>query len=237
MRMKNLIVLFAFALSFNSFSQSVVFKSMSGEILEEDTITIISSYEEFDISFFFRVHNTATEIKKISVTRFEEDVLPHTSSYFCWSVCLGVTTSGDVPVYNDPGFVSMHSDPTASIGGNLFEFHHDPNYQVGTSLFRLHFYDVDNPTDSSNIWCRLITLESGLDVSELNDNTFNIPNPIDTKIDLPQGVDATLIDATGKIICSEVKHSIETSTLQEGIYFITLRNGELIETKRIMIKH
>lgn len=239
--MKHIYILAFCLLTANLFGQSVVFKSDSGEDLTEDTLTIVTSFEDFDISFYFHVYNTAPSVKKISVLRIEEDVLPNTSSYFCWSVCTGVTTSGDFPEYGDPGFVSMSSNPTTSGSGSLFEFHHDPNYQVGTSLFRLHFYDVDNPTDSSNIWCKLITTDSGLGLENGQMAKWpNLPlqNPVDQVIQLEYEYKVALFDLSGKQVYKGFTNSIHTSNLPNGVYLLNVQN-ELGKTEsyRIIIQH
>lgn len=213
-------------LGFNALSQSIVLKTIEGTILNDDTLKLVHSYEDYDITFDLNVYNTSNVTKAITLDRIEEDVLPNTSSYFCWSVCTGVMTSGDYPVFSDPGSLNVGSNPSATGNSPLFTFHHDPNFNVGTSLFKVKFYDANNPSDSSIIYLELTT-RADLSLSEQDAVAPTItPNPASDIVTISNYQDVLEIcDVSGKKMELPKQATMDIHDWNIGVYFVRFRNG------------
>ena len=226
--------------SFFGSAQTIVLQDVNGDLLNNDTLTIITDYQDFDITFGIRVYNTSQSPKNINVTRFEEDVLPNTSSYYCWSVCTGVMTSGDFPEYTATGSVSVISNPNLSQNTPIFEFHHDPNYHIGTSLFRLRFYDIDNPSDSTITWCRLITTNT-LGVSNLEQNERMLfPNPCTSVFTLSEAdepFELFIYDMAGNKVYSSNSSVNDVSHLLNGKYQVVIKTDNVERVEQLIINH
>jgi len=93
-----------------------------------------------------------------------------------------------------------------------------------------------------------ITVVDQLSVDEFNKPTITMyPNPVSTElqIKLPQNLNQgtiTFFDIAGKQVLSELVNdglnelSIDVTKFKSGMYFITYQFGDIIETKKLLIK-
>jgi hypothetical protein len=198
-------------------AQSFQLFDASGTLNAGDTIQLDISYEDYDISVPIGITNTASTNKAVNVTRYEVDVLPNTSSYFCWGSCTGVTPAGSAPVVTPSGSVNMGVGSTLSANDNGFVFHYDPNFQIGTSLFRIRFFDVANPSDSADMYISIRSMQlNALTANYLE--TVAYPNPVSETLFLEK--EGLLFNNLGQCVQQLTIGSNDLSSLPEGCYFL-----------------
>ena len=144
------------------------------------------------------------------------------------------------------GTLSIYEMGPASytLAGRKTMFH---NQQMGNNVMST-FFDPALMDTRAN---RINFMQAGINyilnlpsaVSEINSNPdINIyPNPTTNtvNINLYKSSDISIVDLCGKLVyhskLMEGKHSLDVSTLSNGIYFLTFSNGNKSETKKIVI--
>lgn len=212
-------------------AQSIELFDNTNQLSAGDTIRLDVSIEEYDITVPIGITNVSGSSHPINVTRYEVDVLPNTSSFFCWGSCTGVNMSGFVPIFTPSGSVNVGAGVTIPADESGFLFHYDPNFQAGTSLFRFKFFDVNNPSDSAEMY---ISIRS-MDFTELNDESLEstfYPNPVNDVLTLT--VDsAELYDLSGRLVARLYKGANNLSMLLEGNYLLRVEKT----TQRLVVSH
>lgn len=210
-------------------AQSLQLFDASGTLSTGDTISLDISVEDFDITVPIGITNVSGSAHAVNVTRYEVDVLPNTSSYFCWGSCTGVTPSGTAPVVTPAGSVNMAAGATMSANGNGFLFHYDPNFQVGTSLFRIKFFDVNNPADSADMYISIRSMDyTGIPTADLANLAY--PNPVQGALYVPNE-GAVLCDLKGERLRELHQGLNDLSDLPAGSYLLVSqgRSSRLIK--------
>jgi phosphoribosylformylglycinamidine (FGAM) synthase-like enzyme len=100
-----------------------------------------------------------------------------------------------------------------------------------SAFYRLKQIDFDGKYDFSNV----ISVQG-------NDLLIDItPNPFNNVIEINsngQLVNVEVLDITGKVVISEVingsKTTLNTASLNNGVYFVRINNGESVVTKRLI---
>lgn len=199
-------------------AQSFQLFDASSTLSAGDTIAVDISIEDFDISVPIGITNSSGNAHAVNVTRYEVDVLPNTSSYFCWGSCTGVTPAGTAPVVTPSGSVNIGAGATIPANVNGFVLHYDPNFQAGTSLFRIKFFDVNNPSDSASMFISIRSMDyTGLESAE-SMSPFH-PNPVGQTLILETG-SAELYDLSGKKVAVLFKGSNDLSKITPGRYVL-----------------
>lgn len=226
----SILICFAF-LSLISFGQSLVVIDINETSISEDTIFVEIGNEEFDISVFAGLQNVSNNQVQVNVTRTELDVLPFTSSYFCWGSCTGVTTSGDAPIITPTGSVTFNSNQLVPANESGFTFHYDPNNQIGTSLFKIHFFDINNITDTANVFISITSSDvTGIEEFE-KESALVYPNPCKDVIYLQEPQTYTLINTAGQTIHTGFGSLIDVLELESGYYYIKTEKSTVLFIK------
>lgn len=204
-------------------AQSFELFDASGLLSAGDTISLDISYEDFDISVPIGITNVSGSNHAVNVTRYEVDVVPNTSSYFCWGSCTGVTQAGTAPVVTPSGSVNMASGTTLPANDNGFGFHYDPNFQIGTSLFRIKFFDVNNPVDSADMYISIRSMDFNA-LDEFSYTRLVYPNPAHTTLFLEED-EGLLINLFGEEVLRLSTGQNYIGHLPEGSYFLKTERG------------
>lgn len=221
---------FAF-LSSITIGQSLVVIDINETSISEDTIYVEIGNEEFDISVYAGLHNISNSTLQINVTRTELDVLPATSSYFCWGSCTGVTTSGDAPVITPSGSVTFSPNHLVPANESGFIFHYDPNNQIGTSLFKIQFFDINNTIDSANVFIS-ITSSDVTSIKEFEvESVTAYPNPCNDVIYFQESQAYTLTNIMGQIISIGNDSKLDLTGVKSGYYFIKTEKSTVLILK------
>ena len=225
-------ILFCFAfLSSITIGQSLVVIDINETNISEDTIFVEIGNEEFDISVYAGLQNISNSQVQVNVTRTELDVLPSTSSYFCWGSCTGVTTSGDAPVITPSGSVAFAPDHLVSANESGFIFHYDPNNQIGTSLFKIQFFDINNTIDTANVFISITSSDVTSIVEFEQESVLVYPNPCKDVIYLKESQAYTLTNIMGQIISIGNDSKLDLSAIKSGYYFIKTEKSTVLILK------
>lgn len=205
---------------FFSKAQNLTVIDINDMSITNDTVFLEIGHEEFDIAVYAGLKNTSAAQINVNITRTEVDVLPWTSSYFCWGSCTGVTTSGDAPIITPSGSVSFGANQQLPATDAGFTFHYDPNNQIGTSLFKVQFFDINNTSDSANVFIS-ITSSDVTNIVEIEDKQLDVyPNPCTDQISHSAKSDVSIFSIEGKLILRTDAATINTSLWSRGQYIL-----------------
>ena len=217
-----------------SHGQSLEILDDQSNVINGDTIFVEIDVNDISVDVYAGLANVGNSAIDVNVTRYEVNVLPSTSSYFCWGSCTGVTASGDQPVVTPSGSVNFSVGETVPCNANGFTLHYDPNFQLGTSLFRIKFFDIANQMDSSDVYISITSVDQ-LGVDEVSNKLLQIyPNPAENSfwVSAVKGVDYQLYSSMGNLVKegkAEPMHQINVSQLPSGTYFVQINiEGEEI---------
>lgn len=222
-------------LIFSAFAYYTQAQSLS---LSSDSIWVSGEASDPYIQAVVRVNNNSTSSKNVSVKRYRVATLGGSSTdYFCWSICHS-------PVVDvDPDFITINANSYSdAFYGDLV-----PNGQTGTATILYTFFDVNNPSDSTQLKVMYNVVATGINTIE-NKNTFQLyPNPandiIRVKYNYDSNADLFIYDITGKIVKRESlihgqsDYTLSIADLKPGVYFYSLNNGkEIISMKKLIKK-
>lgn len=189
-----------------------------------------------------------TSQKEINVRRYELQVVPNSSNYFCWGVCYIPQDAGALPVWQAEPQHSLMLSP--GVGVDNFHAYHSPNGNLGTSIYRYVWFDVASPNDS--VWVDIQFEATGVGIAERNGvEEFSVfPNPsvgrtVNVSFALAgdvAGLSLVVHDALGQPVSMQPllktagRVQLDTQAYPPGVYFATLqRNGVLLSTERLVI--
>ncbi|MFL1011215.1 T9SS type A sorting domain-containing protein [Flavisericum labens] len=140
------------------------------------------------------------------------------------------TDSQPHTVESEAGSTESFDSGTLTGNGSTFSYQFD---LVGTNPYFCGIHPAMRGT---------ITVEEGLSIDEVANNDFSIlPNPARTQIflKLPSGVNPELISVynlVGQEVFSigKIENSIDISSLNKGLYFLSIRSETLNHTKRFI---
>lgn len=210
-----------------STAQSYHLTDASNNIVNNDTIFVQISSEDYDVQVPVGVLSNASTTTNVNVTRYEVNVMPNTSSYFCWGTCTGVLTSGQVLELTPSGHVPMTSGMQIPANDQGFLFHYDPNNQAGTSLFKIRFFDIDNTSDYQEVYISITSVEPTASIAENAKESLGIyPNPTSGLIqfDNTEELSIEVFGSTGQLLLKTKGNSVDLSHLPTGIYSVFINN-------------
>ncbi len=231
-----LTVLFTFSLV--GFAQDIDVPSLVVDLAEDGSI----EYDEFLIT-----NNTGGEIVLACTMSPVINCGDQEISVCIGQQCYGFTT--EPANYNNAGFLETMQDGDVT---GQFAIHHI-NGDGHEASWQICFYDLNNPNTETCITINIDGDACTTNVSELDSSTEikigNIfPNPTINELNfdyLNSSAEASfqVFDLTGKTILSgsilsgDGTHSINTSALESGVYFISIeQSGKISRTQRFFIE-
>ncbi|MCD4698497.1 MAG: T9SS type A sorting domain-containing protein [Bacteroidales bacterium] len=219
-------------------AQSLVL-TYEGEDLEPSAVISIEDLAStYEIIVDMDVTNTSTSDLDILVQRYEEEMVPGSSSLFCWGLCY------DTAISLSPYAIPIAAGETIISG---FQGHYRPYNNVGQSTISYTFFDENNPNDSVMVVVHYNGLITGIDnEKKLNASVF--PNPANDllHIEIPQTnttmFDIEILNITGALVktikANTSTMEISTRELGNGIYVYRILEGnKLISTDRFIVQH
>ncbi len=215
------------------------------------TITVYGNTTDEMIQYM-KVKNMGSSDIDLKVRATEEDVCSTTQNTTCWVLCPAFKEAGVTPV-----FVSTYASTlTPGVFDTTFAAHYEPEGQVCCSQFLYEWLDVNNSSSVvGTLRVRFVHTPDSVCTASVgeNFNRVNIeiaPNPVSNQINftlnnLEEFRDVTyeVMDQLGRVVyeprtLNAFAVSIDVSTQPEGVYTLLLkRNGELISSKKLVIKH
>jgi len=239
MKTKLLITSIVVFLSYFSFAQCLVLHHEGEQIEPNAVITVEGNASEYETIVELDVENTCGNDLDVLVRRYEETMVPETSSAFCWLVCF----LPNVSLSPYPLTIAANSILT-----NNFSGHYYPDGNEGVSTISYVFFDQNNPNDSV-----MVTVNYDCILLDVAENNLNIENAVkiypvpaqnDITIELNSmynEVDLQIMDITGSMV-KEIKHvkngsSVMINDLANGLYlYRTFSDGNLLKTGRLVIR-
>ena len=154
-------------------------------------------------------------------------------------VCVFGTCFGTIPVVGFTGSMSELND----IEKGYVRLTVNPLGDLSQVKLRARVYDVDNPTDSDTCtWILNSIATSGIE-NNIETEFSVFPIPTNNFITVKSNVNINsyeIFDITGKIVIKseglEVVNKIDVSNLVNGVYFISIYNGnEFLGNKKMII--
>jgi len=232
-------LLFAFlVLTFTVSAQSLVLSYEGDTLAPNEEITVSGSPWGTEIVVEMDVTNTSSNNINVLIQRYENSMLPGTSSGICWGLCyppyVGLT----------PTSLTINAGDT---NDSDFSGHYYPSNAIGMSTISYVFFDENNVNDSTMVVVHFDGVVTGTnDIPALVARAY--PNPANEKLSISLEQSNTtkqqveLLSITGQLIeavtVSAGKASFNTSNLENGIYFYrVLENGRTIFSDRAIVQH
>jgi hypothetical protein len=161
-----------------------------------------------------------------------EDSIPSPNGYYWWGA---VTADEASMVY----FQSLSFSPRIYTGD-----------QEGEYFLRYAIGDMDywdrNPADDVSAPMSIIVVDNtGIEEMLSNANISMYPNPVSDQLNIEfnsyqhEVIDMEIVDITGRIVqrseLVEKHNTIQIGHLEQGIYFVNLRNGEALSSRKILV--
>lgn len=238
--MKTRILLLAAFISlfiFPGISQCLVLHHEGEQLEPNAVIDVQGNAYNLETVVELDVENTCGNDIDVMVQRYEEYMVPGTSSAFCWLVCFLPEVS------LSPWPLTI---PANSINTEDFSGHYYPDSITGVSTISYVFFDQNNPDDSVMVTVNYDAQLVGVDENHVNSNTVNLyPVPAKDQVtisidDSYENLDFQILDITGSLVKSVENvnngSSIRLSGLSEGLYlYRTFSKGSLVQTGRFVI--
>ena len=232
-------LLFAFlVLTFTVSAQSLVLSYEGETLAPNEEITVSGSPWGNEIVVEMDVTNTSSNNINVLIQRYENSMLPGTSSGICWGLCyppyVGLT----------PTALTVNAGAT---NNSDFSGHYYPSNAIGMSTISYVFYDEDNVNDSTMVVVHFDGVVTGTnDIPALVASAY--PNPANEKLSISLDQATTsklyveLFSITGELIesvpVSGREATFNTSNLENGIYFYrVLENSKPVFSARAIVKH
>jgi len=200
-------------------------------------IDTIATFND-DIIYPLSITNNTNVIKKILVKKREINVVQGSENLFAWSATFNPNIMADTM-----GFLMY---PHSSIS-NAFKAIYNPNNNVGESEIQYVFYNKYDVNDSSYINIKFNVVYNSVQEDNNKNISFDMyPNPASNFVNFAYKIkhESNLIiqNLLGQTIAkyrlanSENNFKIETSNLQNGIYFCSIINSNgKVETNKLVI--
>lgn len=239
-------ILFAFLTALVSVyvhSQSLTLASPDGTpISNNGNIVVAGNPMQGELICNLKIGNVSANSASVMLKKVEINCITGTENSFCWGVnCY-------------PPFVFVSPDPEIIPAGTVdsisFSGHYVPNTINGTSIVRYVFYLDNQPNDSVCVNTYFQAFPDGVNESSQKPVlSAAFPNPANNQFtfnySISSGNAATLMvrDVLGATrfqtsISGSGKLSVNTSELQNGIYFYSLvLNGKTEATRKLFVQH
>ncbi len=199
-------------------------------------------------------HGVTINFKNISgvaktwkVTRYRITDAALWTDYLCWGApgdpfgqCYNAAQMSTNPWSNPNQY-----DLTVNAGGSANLVADTDTEGAGTEKYRFYLVEGGSRVDSVDV---LVT--SVLSVTDQKQEEVSIavyPNPVANNLTIAAngvdgGFDVKMTDVLGKVVLNEssnqVKKVVDVSNFKNGVYLVSVFNkGELIQTRRVVIKH
>ncbi len=236
------ILLFAIAALFGFAAYAQSFQMhYEGEVLpDQGTITVTGEASAAEIVTEVAVTNISGVPMDVKVKKYDVDLLPNTSTVFCWGACFPSY------VYVSPNSILIQPDATCE----EFSAHYQPGGVSGVSFAMYTFFDANNVNDSVSFNVEFNAGTVGIGEPNHDDRFVSAPYPNpasdQTSIDFnfPEG-------GTGKIVLMNMLGAVvketaitrvsgtarlDVSDLRDGVYFYSVvHNNQVIETKKLVV--
>ncbi len=229
------LILFVFI---NAMAQSLSVVSQSSDSLSGDFYT--------EMEAKITLENTAANTNTYGVERFELDMAPGHSSYFCWSIDCYPTN-----VSLSTSFVTLaQGERDSTFIGYLTPYDGSGGIE-GTSVVKYVFFNQNSSSDTiSRVFVYTAYSTVGIKTRVLDENDFYAyPNPTVNTLNVAfgdiQGFNSGRIiirNALGSELINQAIDihdnltSIDVSSLERGVYLYTIQlDGQKYQTKKFAI--
>lgn len=240
--MKNILHFIFLLLVTTTFSQSIVVVNYNGDTLNSKTYLAQGDGIGIDTAKLVTyMSQDISEDKEVTVTKYNLNKCEGTKNFFCWQVCYSEAITEMSP-FLSPDKITMSPGTSDS----SFSAYHMPEGETGNAKYRF-VWKVKGETDTTFVDVEF-KINGICETQSIKDNiaiNFDIyPNPIKNELTITtSNVSAYKIEVVNilgeKVIHKTMvdKHSkINTSSLQNGIYFVRFfNNGDIIEVKKIVV--
>ena len=212
---------------------SIYWDEDPGNTYNSSTINILKDVGSFDV--YMHCENTGTTNQEVKFRRIVLNSSVTFSDQFCDNnlcyPCFGSDWTSPASTVLMPGDSSVMKPTISFLNG------------AGTAEIRYYVLDVnDQPIDSVdvNITCTVGIEDTYKNITRIYPNpsavTLNVENVFGSKLELH------MLNKNGKSVDSKIilngKNSFDVSHFSNGNYFINIiSNGELVETKKIIVLH
>ncbi len=210
----------------------------SSDISGTEHVEIVSSDQL--VSVVFQIKNTSGASHNYTIRRDRLIEMPVWTDYFCWAVCYPESNM-NINSWTAPDPLAI-----ASNGTQLLMVDTD-THGSGTELYRYYVINHDNSTLQDSIDVRITSVLSVNDQHQEEIAIAVYPNPVANSLTIAaNGVDGVfdikMTDVLGKVILNEssnqTKKVVDVSNFKNGVYLVSVfSKGELVQTRRVVIKH
>ncbi|MBN2175958.1 MAG: T9SS type A sorting domain-containing protein [Bacteroidales bacterium] len=214
-----------------------------GNLEDNSTVEFSGNPDVMAIASYIYVTNNDGQPVDVHVKRIVTHVLPGTVNYFCWGACF----PPDVNQSINPITIGAGATNSTDFIGDL-----EPNGQAGISYISYVFFDASDASNYSTVNVQYNTMVTGIDdFQAVEPSVIAYPNPANNFVNIDydnlvnQNARIVIYDLLGSVV-KEINvtdnngsiKNINTSTLNEGIYFYSLViNNESKDTQKLIIKH
>jgi len=242
--MKKILLLFVLAtISTGLFAQSLSLSDEHGPIAAGATILVVGDPADPTIVAHIDCKNIGSAALDVKVFRRVVNVLPGSSSYFCWGACFSPTTDTSLTQ------ITLQPDETTS----EFSGDYEPKEQVGSSFISYVFYDKNNMADSVSVTVEFKASPAGIEdelASKINfSNAY--PNPANkvayfdyampAEVNQAKLIVSNLLGAvveTVNITANDNRIELNTNNLKNGLYICSLEvQNSVVMTKKLVVNH
>jgi|GEM_PF-168148 hypothetical protein len=210
-----------------------------GELTHEQVITVNGSLDESVVYAYIDVRNDDELPIDVRVRRVENNLVEGSDNVFCWGVCYSNTIDTSSMAINiEPGAVSQE-----------FSGDYSPEGHEGTTSISYYFYDERNPDNEIGVEVHYKVESTSIRETAFESGIKSYPVPADDMLNvefkLKAHHDATLTvhNMLGKVVMRKpvspdgMMH-LNTSKLQDGIYFYTIQNqNRVAATRKFVVSH
>ncbi len=239
---KLLLILIGLVISAGIYAQELTIKSLEGEELGESIIVYDEGDVVNEIVFHALVTNNTGSDMTVMCVRSQIDMLPGTSSQFCWG-------ENCYPPFVDTAGTALVIPGGATTADDAFSGHYAPGGVHGTSSVKYKFYNIDDPSQYDEVICHYVYGFVGVDDNfEAPSFSEFYPNPATDNIRLDYNLGSSqqatlkvvnLLGAVVKEIALDNSNSLsmDVSDLKQGVYFCSVvAEGQVHTTKRIVVQ-
>lgn len=230
-------------------SQLLTLTDGDGQVVNGTVVTHLGSASDPLLTQGLTATINGGQTLNVNMRRYELEVVPGTSNYFCWGVCYDEVPAGNLPVWNagQEGVISMA--PGTAV--NEFKAYLVPNGNAGNNAFRYVWFNTANGTDS--VFVDIVFQVSPVGIEEALAAAASMevfPNPVSgnetrVQVSFNQPVtQATLVlyNALGSAVHEQRIPAqgsdvlLNTAALEPGLYFAVVRAaGRDLATRRIVV--
>ncbi len=191
------------------------------------------------VSVVFQIRNVSGTSHNYTIRRDRLIEKPEWTDYFCWAICYPESSM------NTNSWTAPDPLTIADNGTQLLMVDTDV-HGSGTELYRYYIVNEDNSTLEDSVDVRITSVLGVADQQQEEVAVSVYPNPVSNILTvnttgLEGSVELKMVDVLGKVVLTESgapMNKVDVSNFKNGVYLVYVYNkGDLIQTKRIVIKH